>query len=49
MESVFRYAHVYPKCVALLESGQINLKPIITNRFKYARTRKRKKKKKIAV
>lgn len=34
-ESVFRYAHVYPKAIALLESGSINLKPMITNQFKF--------------
>lgn len=32
-ESSFRYAHVYDKAVALLDSGSINLDPIITNIF----------------
>ena len=32
-EAIFRYAHVYPKAIALLESGSINLKPIITNHY----------------
>jgi D-xylulose reductase len=35
--STFRYAHVYPKAIALLESGSINLKPIITNVFPLTR------------
>lgn len=31
----FRYANVYPKAIALLESGAIDIKPIITNHFKF--------------
>lgn len=34
-ESIFRYAHVYDKAISLLESGSVNLKPIITNHFKF--------------
>jgi len=34
-ESIFRYAHVYPKSIALLESGAVDLKPIITNHFNF--------------
>jgi len=35
MESVFRYANVYPRAVALLASGKIDVKPLITDRFKF--------------
>jgi D-xylulose reductase len=34
-EAIFRYAHVYPKAIALMESGAVNLKPIITNHFSF--------------
>ncbi len=30
---VFRYAHVYPRCVAMLASGQIDVTPLITDIF----------------
>ena len=33
--TVFRYAHVYAKAIAMLESGLINVKPIITNHFDF--------------
>ena len=36
METVFRYAHVYPRAIALMSSGQINVKPLITDRFDFA-------------
>lgn len=32
----FRYAHVYPRALALLGSGQLNIKPLITHRFDFA-------------
>jgi D-xylulose reductase len=35
MESVFRYAHVYPKAIALLAQGRINLEPLITDRYPF--------------
>ena len=35
-ESVFRYAHMYPKSISLLESGALDIKPIITNHFKFS-------------
>ncbi|HSW58796.1 MAG TPA: NAD(P)-dependent alcohol dehydrogenase [Dehalococcoidales bacterium] len=35
METIFRYAHVYPGAVSLLASGKINVKPLITDRYKF--------------
>jgi D-xylulose reductase len=35
METVFRYANIYPRAVALLGSGKINVKPLITDRYKF--------------
>jgi len=35
METVFRYAHVYPRAIALLGSGKIDLDPIITDRYPF--------------
>lgn len=35
VESVFRYAHVYPRAVAMLASGKIDVKPLITDRFSF--------------
>jgi D-xylulose reductase len=36
VEHVFRYAHVYPRAIALLGSGQLNVKPLITDKFTFA-------------
>jgi D-xylulose reductase len=33
IENVFRYAHVYPRAIALMGSGQLDVKPLITNTF----------------
>jgi D-xylulose reductase len=33
VETVFRYAHVYPRALALMGSGKINLKPLISRTF----------------
>ena len=33
VEHVFRYAHVYPRTVAMLASGTINVDPLITNLY----------------
>jgi D-xylulose reductase len=35
MESIFRYANVYPSAVSLLASGKIDVKPLITDRYKF--------------
>jgi D-xylulose reductase len=35
METVFRYANIYPRGVALLGSGKIDVKPLITDRYKF--------------
>lgn len=36
VEHVFRYAHVYPRALALMGSGQLNVKPLITDTFTFA-------------
>jgi D-xylulose reductase len=35
IQTVFRYAHVYPRALALMESGKINVKSLITDKFKF--------------
>ena len=35
VEHVFRYAHVYPRALALMGSGKINVKPLITDTFDF--------------
>jgi D-xylulose reductase len=35
IETVFRYAHVYPRALALMGSGKIDVKPLITNSFAF--------------
>lgn len=37
VEHVFRYAHVYPKALALLDSGAIDVKPMITDVYPFER------------
>ena len=32
---LFRYAHVFPRCVAMLASGAIDVKPLITRNFAF--------------
>ncbi|MCB9159264.1 MAG: NAD(P)-dependent alcohol dehydrogenase [Caldilineaceae bacterium] len=36
VEHVFRYAHVYPRALALMGSGQLDVKPLITDTFAFA-------------
>jgi D-xylulose reductase len=35
VEHVFRYAHVFPRCVAMLASGTIDVAPLITRTFAF--------------
>ncbi|RIK73916.1 MAG: NAD(P)-dependent alcohol dehydrogenase [Planctomycetota bacterium] len=35
VEHVFRYAHVYPRALALMHSGKIDVKPLITDAFSF--------------
>lgn len=35
IETVFRYAHVYPRALALMGSGQLDVKPLITHTFSF--------------
>ena len=35
IETVFRYAHVYPRALALMDSGKIDVKPLINRTFKF--------------
>jgi D-xylulose reductase len=36
VEHVFRYAHVYPRALALMGSGKLDVKPLITETFRFA-------------
>lgn len=36
IETIFRYAHVYPRALALMGAGQIDVKPLITDRYKFS-------------
>ena len=35
VENIFRYAHVFPRCVTMLSSGTIDVKPLITRKFEF--------------
>jgi D-xylulose reductase len=35
IESIFRYAHVYPRALALMGSGKIDVKPLISRTFDF--------------
>ena len=41
VEHVFRYAHVYPRALALMGSGKIDVKPLITDTFASATASRR--------
>ena len=36
IETVFRYAHVFPRSLALMASGKLNVRPLITDHFAFA-------------
>jgi D-xylulose reductase len=36
IETIFRYAHVYPSAVNLLSSGKINIRPLITDHYRFS-------------
>lgn len=36
IESIFRYAHVFPRALALLGSGKIDVRPLVTDRYAFA-------------
>jgi D-xylulose reductase len=38
IETVFRYAHVYPRALALMGSGSLDVKPLITDVFPFERS-----------
>jgi len=38
VEHVFRYAHVYPRCIAMMGSGAIDVKPLITQTYPFERS-----------
>ncbi len=38
VEHVFRYAHVFPRCVAMLSSGAIDVAPLITRTFEFGQS-----------
>lgn len=35
VESVFRYANVFPRAIALISSGQVNVRPFISRKFTF--------------
>ncbi len=35
VENIFRYAHVFPRCVSMLSSGSIDVNPLITRNFEF--------------
>jgi D-xylulose reductase len=35
IETIFRYAHAYPGAIRLIESGRVNLKPLVTDRYAF--------------
>ena len=39
VEHVFRYAHVYPRALELMGSGQLDVKPLITDTFDFGQSK----------
>jgi D-xylulose reductase len=39
IETVFRYAHVYPRALDLMGSGKIDVKPLLTDRYQFERSK----------
>ena len=37
IETVFRYAHIYPRALALLDSGKIDISPLVTDIYPFER------------
>jgi D-xylulose reductase len=37
VEHIFRYAHVYPRALALMRGGAIDVKPLVTDVFPFER------------
>ena len=35
VENIFRYAHAFPRCVNMIASGAIDVKPLITRTFDF--------------
>ncbi|HTT57630.1 MAG TPA: hypothetical protein VMF63_11015, partial [Opitutaceae bacterium] len=36
IETIFRYAHVFPRALALMDSRRIDVRPLITDHFAFA-------------
>lgn len=37
MVGIFRYRNTWPLCIELLRTGKIDVKPLITHRFKFTK------------
>ncbi|MCA1599023.1 MAG: zinc-binding dehydrogenase, partial [Chloroflexi bacterium] len=38
IETVFRYAHVYPRAIELMRSGRIDVTPLLTDHYDFERS-----------